>query len=466
MTELWKMSATDIAAGVRSKRFSAREVTQSALDRLAAVNPRINAVVDSDPERSLKDADAIDARIAAGKDPGILAGVPVTIKVTHDQKGFATTLGIRALADHVATENSPIVDNLERAGAVAIGRTNMPAFGLRWFTSCLPHGATYNPFDRDLTPGGSSGGASAAVASGIGAIAHGTDIGGSIRYPAYTCGVHGLRPTLGRVANFNPSMPKRALAGQLMSVSGPLARTADDIALSLEAMSVPDARDPWWVPAPLAGPDFPRKAMLCVRPEGLEPDPAVAASLLDAADRLRDAGWEVEEGDDLPSLREAARAQVELWLGYDHADALAKAEQDGDAGAKAMLRGQIPHVEGTFEAHAQAVMLRATLLRQWLMLLEERPLVILPVSTRLPFAFDEDLKSAQHYEAVWESQIPQTGLAILGLPSMSVPTGLAGTAPVGVQLVASRYREDILVAAARDIERRGQILTPIDPTWA
>lgn len=463
--EIWRLSASEIAKGVKAKTFSAREVLDSALGRMQAVNPRVHAVIDADPERAVMEADAVDAKIAAGTDPGLLAGVPVTIKVTHDQKGFATTMGVTALKDHVARENSPTVQNFEQAGAITIGRSNMPAFGLRWFTSSRLHGVTYNPFDRERTPGGSSGGASAAVATGIGAIAHGTDIAGSIRYPAYACGVYGLRPTLGRIANFNPSMPERAFGGQLMSVSGPLARTVDDIALSLEAMSAPTVLDPWWVPAPLKGPEYARRAVLCLRPDGLEPDPAVASSLHEAADRLRDAGWEVVESDDIPPLREAALAQVELWLGDDHVSAIAKAEADGDEGAIAMLRGQMPYVKGTLEAFSEALKLRATLLRRWLVLFKDNPLVILPVSTRLPFFMDEDLKSHSHYASVWEAQIPQVGLAITGLPSMSVPTGLVGGIPVGIQIVASRYREDILIAAARDIECRTKALTPIDPTW-
>ncbi|MFJ0639427.1 amidase, partial [Bordetella pertussis] len=257
-SELWRLSACEIVAGVKSGAFSASEAVRAALDRMEAVNGRINAVVDSDPQAALAAAARVDARIAAGEDPGPLAGVPVTVKVTHDQAGFATTMGIRKLKDHRAAANSPIVDNFERAGAIPIGRTNMPAFGLRWFTNGRLHGDTYNPFDRSLTPGGSSGGASAAVASGIGAIAHGTDIAGSIRYPAYACGVHGLRPTLGRIPNYNASFPERGLGGQLMSVSGPLARTVADIELSFAALAHADPRDPWWVPAPLAGPARPR----------------------------------------------------------------------------------------------------------------------------------------------------------------------------------------------------------------
>ena len=167
---------------------------RKALARLDAVNSRINAVVDHRPEDALSQAAALDQRLARGEDPGPLAGVPVTVKVNVDQAGYATTNGVTLQKDVIAQANNPVVDNLLRAGAVVLGRTNTPAFSLRWFTSNQLHGDTRNPRNAALTPGGSSGGAAAAVAAGIGHIAHGTDIAGSIRYPAYACGVHGLRP--------------------------------------------------------------------------------------------------------------------------------------------------------------------------------------------------------------------------------------------------------------------------------
>ncbi|MEX3825076.1 amidase family protein, partial [Paraburkholderia sp. BR14262] len=199
MTELWRLSATELAKRVRAREVSAREAAKAALERLEAVNPLINAVIDYRPEWVFEQADRIDAAIARGEDPGPLAGVPVTTKINIDQAGFATTNGTRLQKDLIAQVNSPAVENLVRAGAVLLGRTNSPTFALRWFTSNQVHGHTKNPRNASLTPGGSSGGAAAAVTAGIGHIALGTDIGGSVRYPAYACGVHGLRPSIGRV---------------------------------------------------------------------------------------------------------------------------------------------------------------------------------------------------------------------------------------------------------------------------
>jgi amidase len=290
MEDLWRLPAADLAVLIRSKKVSAKEAAVAALARLDAVNPAINAVVDHRPADVLAQAGAIDAMIARNEDAGPLAGVPVTVKVNIDQQGFANTNGLKLQRDVIARTNSPVIDNLRKAGAVILGRTNCPAFSYRWFTTNLIHGDTRNPRDPAITPGGSSGGAGAAVAAGIGHIAHGTDIAGSIRYPAYACGVHGLRPTLGRVAAFNASLAERTIGPQISAVSGPLARTIGDLRIALVAMSGRDARDPWWVPAPLEGPAMPKRAALCLQPDGLETVAEVKAAVADAGKRLERAG--------------------------------------------------------------------------------------------------------------------------------------------------------------------------------
>jgi len=310
VTDLWRLSAVELAALVRKREVSAVQAAQSALRRLDAVNPAINAVVDHRPEDVLAQAAGVDAALARGEDPGMLAGVPVTVKVNVDQAGFATTNGVGLQKDLIAKSNSPVVDNLRRAGAVILGRTNTPAFSLRWFTSNALHGDTRNPRNPALTPGGSSGGAASAVAAGIGHLAHGTDIAGSIRYPAYACGVHGLRPSLGRVAAYNASLPERSIGGQITAVSGPLGRTIADVRLGLSALAAADPRDPWWVPAPLTGAEVPRRAALCLSPDGLETEPAIVKALQEAARRLSDAGWTVDTLDATPPMQEAADLQI------------------------------------------------------------------------------------------------------------------------------------------------------------
>ena len=271
MEDLWRLSAVDLAGLIRSKKVSAKEAASAALARLDAVNPAINAVVDHRPEEVLAQAAPIDAAIARGEDVGPLAGVPVTVKVNIDQQGFATTNGLKLQRDVIAASNSPVIDNLRKAGAVILGRTNCPAFSYRWFTTNLIHGDTKNPRDPGITPGGSSGGAGAAVAAGIGHIAHGTDIAGSIRYPAYACGVHGLRPTVGRVAAFNASLPERphraADLGGIRSAGAHHRRSQDRAGGDVRART---RAIPGGCRRRSKGPLCRKRAALCLQPDGLE----------------------------------------------------------------------------------------------------------------------------------------------------------------------------------------------------
>ena len=464
MTDLWRLSATELAQLVRTRKASAREAAQAALQRLDAVNPKLNAIVEHRPELVLARADAVDQMIARGEDPGPLAGVPVTTKINVDQAGFATSNGTRLQKDLIARTNSPVVDNLLRAGAVILGRSNAPAFSLRWFTSNLLYGSTRNPRSASLTPGGSSGGAAAGVASGIGHLAHGTDIGGSIRYPAYACGVHGLRPSLGRVPAYNASLPERGIGAQLMAVSGPIARTIADLRLGLMAMSAADPRDPWWTPAPLQGPDAPLRAALCLRPGGSPIVAEVEAALKDAARRLSDAGWSVEEIADTPPLAEAGELQARMWLGDGFtafADAVAR---EGDPGALAVVAALRPGVEALpADALSRALVRRATLTRIWGLFLETYPVLLLPVSGELPFPDALDLQGEAGFERVSRAQLTQVALPVMGLPSLTVATGLVGSTPVGVQVVAGRFREDLCLRAGEAIEAGGVPPAPIDP---
>jgi amidase len=464
MEGLWRLSAKELAALVKSRKVSAKEAAVAGLARLDAVNPSINAVVDHRPEDVLAQAASVDAAIARGEDAGVLAGVPVTVKVNIDQAGFATTNGLKLQRDVIAQTNSPVVDNLRKAGAVILGRTNCPAFSYRWFTTNLIHGDTKNPRDPAITPGGSSGGAGAAVAAGIGHIAHGTDIAGSIRYPAYACGVHGLRPTVGRIAAFNAALPERPIGPQLSAVSGPLARTIGDLRIALAAMSAPDMRDPWWVPAPLEGPDMPKRAAMCLEPDGLEPVAEVKAAVADAAKRLERAGWVVEEITATPPLREAAELQTKLWIGDGYEAQLEAAEREGDPGALACLRGNRAKVF-PFDAMTLSRVLtrRATLAREWLQFFETYSVLLMPVSSELPFPDGLDRRDDASFARVWRAQLTQIAIPFMGLPALTVSTGLVGRIPVGVQVVSGRFREDLCLLAGEAIEAGGTPSAPIDP---
>lgn len=464
MTDLWRLSASELAGLIKTRKVSAREAAQSGLARLDAANPAINAVVEHRPDEVLAQADAVDAALARGLNVGPLAGVPVTVKVNIDYKGYATSNGVKIQNGIVATQNSPVIDNLHKAGAVILGRTNCPAFSYRWFTTNQLYGDTKNPRDPSRTPGGSSGGAGASVAAGIGHIAHGTDIAGSVRYPAYACGVHGLRPTLGRIPAFNPALPERPIGPQIMAVSGPLARTINDLRISLAAMSARDVRDPWYVPAPLEGPGVPKRAAICLNPDGLATTPEVKAAVTDAGKRLERAGWTVELIENTPPMREAVEWQRKLWLGDGYEAQLEMAEREGDPGALACLRGNRAKVTPMDQAnYAQALTRRATLTRDWMAFFEKYAVVLTPVSGELPFPDHLDRKDAASFERVWEAQLPQIATPFMGLPGLVVSTGLVGKTPVGVQIVSGRYREDLCLLAGEAIEAGGVPPSPIDP---
>ena len=248
------------------------------------------------------------------------------------RRGFATTNGLNLQKDTIASQDSPVVSNIRQAGGVILGRTNTPAFSLRWFTKCNLHGQTLNPRNTDITPGGSSGGAAAAVAAGICAVGHGTDIAGSVRYPAYACGLHGLRPTLGRIPTYNATTGDRFIGAQIMAVSGPIARTMTDIELALHAMSSASALDPWHVPAPLQSGPFRKRAALTLEPGSMFVAPEVKSALIKAAQQLEAAGWEVEEVP-CPPMRAAAEINACLWIAetsYAAADMIER-EADPDA---------------------------------------------------------------------------------------------------------------------------------------
>ena len=453
MSELWRLSASDVAARVAAGELSAVEVTEQSLQRMQDVNPAINAVVQPLPEEALAAAQAVDARIAAGEAAGKLAGVPVTIKVNIDQQGCRNTNGIRIQQDHIAEQDSPVVSNLRKAGAIIVGRTNTPAFSMRWFTRNSLHGHTLNPRNTNLTPGGSSGGAASAVAAGICAIGHGTDIAGSIRYPAYACGLHGLRPSLGRVPAINLSLPDRHIGAQLTAVSGPIARSISDVRLGLEAMAAASALDPWWVPTPLEQGPFEKRVALCIAPDGLVVSAEVEAALRLAAQQLTDAGWEVVERD-TPPMREAMSLQLLLWMSeyhYSGGAAIIK-EDDPDANfvyAQLLASCETPTLNSLMEALQQ----RLRLAREWNQFLNAYPVLLCPVSAEAPFPDMLDVESPAAFARVLEAQMTQIALPLMGMPGLSVATA-SGNAPMGVQLVSARFREDILLAAGADIESR------------
>ena len=452
---LWRWSAVDLAAAIQRRDISCVEATQAAIDRMHAANPRVNAVtldLSKDAVDAAKRADSIPP---TGVRLGALHGVPVTIKENVDQAGQPTPNGLIADKDLIAKTDAPVVANLRKAGAIIIGRTNTPEFSYRWFTDNPLRGLTRNPWSEAHTPGGSSGGAAAAVALGIGAIAHGNDLGGSLRYPAYACGVATIRPSLGRVPAFNATAPKeRPPTVQMMSVQGPIAREVRDVRLALAAMAAHDARDPWWVPAPLesARAQPPIRVAVTKTPAGMPCDPAVAQAIDAAAKSLADAGYEVEAIDP-PHVAELAA----LWRGILFTDSSVLMGDDirgkGSADIRQVFDGYIAASEAyDLAGYVKALTERTRLLRAWSVFMEDVPLVLAPVSQVPPFLQGEDLKGDARVKRMLDEQSMLYAVNLLGLPAAAVPTGLHDGVPIGVQIVGPRFREDLCLDAAQVIE--------------
>lgn len=467
---IWQWSAIDTAAAIRRRKVSSEEVVKAHVDRLKAVNPKLNAVVVDLSKEAARAARAADRALAKGGDIGPLHGVPVTVKINVDVKGQANSNGVAAFKDNIAPDDSPVAANLRKAGAIVIGLTNTPEYSMRAFTDNPLHGLTLNPWDPAITCGGSSGGAGASVAMGIGAIAHGNDIGGSLRWPAYCNGVVTIKPTQGRIPAFNPTMLKgeeRGLMAQFMSSQGPLARSVADVRLALEVMAQRDVRDPWWVPAPLKGPrpKEPIKVALARIPKDMKTDRAVIALVRKAADHLADAGYDVREVE-VPDLDGTWKLWCDLIMTELHVLQERQMRELGSADFAKTIDGFLAMatlLDG--EAYMKAIALRSRFIRNWLAFLEDYPVILTPISVNPVPETNADLKGPDRIRALfWNDLRFMSAINVLGLPAAVVPVGLAKGAPVGVQVIASRYREDICLDAAAAIEKRAGRL--VDQLWA
>jgi amidase len=466
---IWRWSATRIAAAIRSRDISACEALDACLARMAAVNPKLNAVTVDLSDLARVVAVAADRAVAAGEPLGPLHGVPVTIKENVDQEGCATTNGVVGFRHIIAKSDSPIVANWKRAGAVIVGRTNTPAFSFRLDTVNDLRGRTHSPWSKTHTPGGSSGGASASVAAGITPLAHGNDIAGSVRFPAYACGLAAIRPSFGRVPAFNPTQTaERSLSSQLMSVQGPLARSVADVRLGLAAMAGRDPRDPWWVPAPLDGPPLPKRIAVVTAPGdigGAKLHPHVAAAIAQATRWLAEAGYEIVD-EPTPGFTRAKELWFEMQVPEFRDYLLPVIEREGDAGIRTAVRFKLENVPPSTQlAYMKALAERSRLVREWTLFMERVPLVLAPICSEPVYEQGFDVESAARTAALWRECATMMAVPVLGLPAAAVPTGLAGDLPMGVQIIGPRFREDLCLDCAGAIEARAGALTPIDPTW-
>ncbi len=465
MDELCTKTAGELAHLVATGATTSTEVVEAHLARIAEVNDHCNAVTRVLADEARASAAAVDAAVADGETLGPLAGVPCTVKENLDLAGTPTTQGLPVFAELVAPTDAPLVERIRAAGAIPIARTNLPELGLRITTDNPLHGLTRNPWHPDRTAGGSSGGEGSAIASGMSPLGLGNDIGGSLRNPAFCCGIASLKPTHARLPSYSAFEHDQnpGLAAQVMHADGPMARSVADLRLALEVLHGRDPRDPRSVTAPLDGPDVPRRAAVVRSLPEVDVDPSVTAGVDTAAAALADAGWEVVE---------AAPPEIgyctDLWahlLAADVADVMAVARTI----LSAELADVLDTLAGDYSADSMAPGLvhaeTARLARLWALFFVDHPVLVMPTWTRPQpmHGFDLDLDARDETTALLSCITPPN---LLGLPSVAVPVGVADGLPQGVQCVADQWRDDLALAAAADVEAAVGTITPIDPVTA
>lgn len=463
--DLWRMCALEIAESIRSRQVSCREVVEAHLRRIETVNPSINAVTTLLGDHALEAAKGADHQMATGSDLPPFHGVPFTVKENIDVAGTPTTQGLKALANTYPARDAPVVERLRAAGGIPIAHTNCPTIAVRWHTDSELWGATLNPWDPARTPGASSGGEAAALATGMSPLGLGNDGLGSLRWPAQCCGVAALKPTLGRIPHATSIEPiDTAIGAQLTGVEGPMARRVSDLRTAFEALAGPTWRDPWTVPAPLRGPhpERPIRVALVVDPEGLGTADQVQEGVRKAADVLTDAGYAVEQVEP-PSISTAAKTLLEmlntpdiraLW---ERTSSLLPTDTQRFLSSFYEVAGDPDPV-----ATLQSFTTRQSLLRAWGEFQEGHPLVVAPIYTDIPFEAGTDLEDGRVAETIHGMRMA-VAVNALGLPAVALPVGIGEGLPQAVQIIGPRFREDLCLDAAQAIEDRVGIFTPIDP---
>ena len=447
-------SAKSMAQAVRDKEVSAVELVEAHLGRIEEVNSALNAVVQLAAERARAEAVEADAALARGESKGALHGVPFTLKDSIDTEGIITTGGTLGRKDFVPDADATVTARLRAAGGILLGKTNTPELTYAGETDNLVYGRTNNPFDLSRAPGGSSGGAGAIVCCGGAAFDIGSDTGGSVRGPAHYCGITGIKPNSGRVPRTGHIVPHSFGAVDSLTQNGPMARYVEDLALILSIISGPDWDDPHIVPMPLGNPadvDISGLRVAFYTDNGLRaPTDEIVAAVRSAANALADAGCLVEE--DLPrAIPDNPDINNQLSQG------------DGQAGARRLLAKY-----GTTETHEwmtrllekasenmvsvgeyTAALERVDAYRSAMLgFMENYDVIVCPVSAFAALPHGESMtdenRSGINYTATYN---------ITGWPSTVVRGGTSPDGlPIGVQVVARPWREDVSLAVAQYLE--------------
>jgi len=455
--KITQMTAGAIARAVARRELSAREVVASHLAVIEQLNPMVNAICTLAEERAMSEAEALDQSLALLDPTPPLAGVPIAIKDIVPTAGIRTTFGSRLMAEFVPSEDAVIVQRLRKAGAIILGKTNVPEFAAGANTKNALFGATRNPWDLGLTAGGSTGGGAAALATSMIALADGSDLGGSIRTPAAFCGVYGLRPTPGLVPQWPSERPWDTLAA-----GGPMARSMADLALMLSVTAGPLPESPLSVA--IAGRDFvaavdPLRAKKlrvgwCADPVGLGVDPAIAARGSEVGKALREAGAAVEDIElDLAMARPIFFALRAFGMVATHLTRLDKLDR-----LDAKIGGNVQAgLEQKSVALATAERERAAFRLRLLSYFASRDILLCPTTAVMPFEVDTDYPATVNgrgMENYVEWLAPAFPATLAGLPALSVPCGLSAEGlPIGLQVIGRPHHEEQVLAIGAAVER-------------
>lgn len=463
MSDLADLSATELRRLIAARTVSVVEAVTASLDRVTRLNGTINAVVTINP-RAMDDARALDSRLARGDDPGPLCGLTVGIKDVTPVAAVRTTFGSPMYADHVPDEDAVVVQRLREAGAIILGKTNCPEFAAGGNTFNEVFGRTRNPWDTTRSAGGSTGGGAAALATGMIALAEGTDLGGSLRIPASFCGVVGLRPSLGLV----PTYPSD-WAWDSLQVTGPMARTAEDVALMLQSIAGPTEWSPMrhsiegrdFVATVNAGPRRGARVAYCADPAGIGVDTHLEGVCRDAAFRLQDDGMQVEEiALNLAPARRAFLALRGLWFVTHMTPRMERASEFGVNVGNNVRAGLTTSMTEIADAERE----RGRVWHLFRDLFSRFDYLLTPCMAVPPFPVEQNYPDAiagKPMQSYVDWIAPTFVLSLTGLPVAAVPCGLdAERLPVALQIVSRPAGDDAALALAVRIQHRHPLGPP------
>lgn len=461
--ELPGRSARELAGLVDAGEVSALEVVESHLSRIWRMNPAVNAVTEVFADQAREAAKAFDRRRQQGEAIPPLAGVPFTVKANIDVAGTATTHGVPALRNMMAPLDAPVVERLRRAGGIPLAHTNLPDMSLRFHTRSSLYGATVNPWNAGMSPGGSSGGEAVAMATGMSALGIGNDAGGSVRLPALFAGVCSLKPGYGRLPSDRSAGPRElTLASQWIPVEGLIARCVADLGLAFSLLCGPDPRDPRVVPNPHGpAPDTTGLRVGLIRSSaGSALHPDVLASLEAARGALVAAGYTVDEVDP-PRLEEALETYGRLIMTEFNEIWPALQRLLGKDGQRYVELAMADRPPASLSEYIALTAKRHSLQQAWAAFAIEYPVLLAPVFALPAVPVDYDIQGALEFSEIARGMALCSLTSFLGLPAVSVPTGLFHGLPGGVQVIGPWFREDLCLAVAASIEERlGTVMLP------